>query len=97
MISADIQTTDRFQAQCLRTDLVFQISLMTHQFMYNCIHPSDPRLMVRWGFEESYRPGAPFYTPLLTERQRPEYDVMLNSVELTPVDFNNRSGTYAFH
>ncbi len=93
MISADTQTTGRSKAQCLRMDLVFQTSLMTHQFMYNCIHPSDPRLMVRWGFEESYRPGAPFYTPLLTEQLRPEYEVMPNSLELTPVDFNKHAVT----
>lgn len=90
MISADIQKTDRVRAQCLRLDRVFQTDLMTHQFLYECIHPWDPRLMVRWGFEESWRAGAPFYTPPLTERLRPEYEVMLNSLELTPVDFANR-------
>jgi len=50
-----------------------------------CIHPLDPRYVVKLTVAEIHRPDAPFDRPPLLETARAEYGRFLDSLHFTPV------------
>ena len=80
-IIGQIREVNLLPAQCLSVSGYTDVGNVIRQIYYACIHPSDPRYVVKLVIAESFRTGEPYNTPSMLEAFELEYATFLKSLQ----------------